>query len=179
MPKRLTRSDDLLLELLAEYRLLTTCQIAALLRIGVAAARKRTRNLREAGMAGSMSRLLAPAQPGRPKELMSITARGVAHLQTLGRLPGSTPAVDVTGDRVRCVEHHLLVNWVRIGLNLTREAQARLAAYDYQRVPGLLNEAAKLQEHGERLLKLIERSEAKLLHAIKRVAKQHREVSGA
>lgn len=62
---------------------------------------------------------------------------------------------------------------------LTREAQARLEAHDFRKVPDILEAATKLPGHNARLLRLIERSEARLLRAIRQVARLTYEVSDA
>jgi len=57
---------------------------------------------------------------------------------------------------------------------LTRQAQAWLEAYDYRHLSTVLDEAAKLQHHNAKLLKAIERTEARLLAAAKDAARQAR-----
>lgn len=61
---------------------------------------------------------------------------------------------------------------------LTQEAQAYLAANDYRSLHGALEAAAKLQKHNSRLFRLIDRTEARLAAAAKKVARQHAGVSG-
>ena len=62
---------------------------------------------------------------------------------------------------------------------LTSRAQQRLAAYDYQVVPALLEEAERLQVHNVHLLRIIELTEARLLFAVNHLAAETPEVSGA
>lgn len=63
--------------------------------------------------------------------------------------------------------------------DLTREARARLEAHDFRNVPDILEAATKLQGHNARLIRLIERSESRLLRAIRQVARLKYEVSDA
>ncbi len=53
---------------------------------------------------------------------------------------------------------------------LTRDAQANLQRHDYRKVVDILEAASKLQEHNAKLLKAIERTEAKLGNIAKRLA---------
>ena len=62
--------------------------------------------------------------------------------------------------------------------DLTRAAERCLAAHEYRQVPGLLDEAVKLQDHNARLFNVIERTEARLRAAAKRVAKETPTVEG-
>jgi len=62
--------------------------------------------------------------------------------------------------------------------SLTQEAQSHLAANDYRSLHGSLEAAIKLQKHNSRLFRLIDRTEARLAAAAKRVARKHAEVTG-
>jgi hypothetical protein len=62
---------------------------------------------------------------------------------------------------------------------LTAEAEACAAQHDYPRVQGLLDDAAKLQDHNAKLLQVIERTEARLLKVARELAAQTDGVSGA
>jgi hypothetical protein len=61
---------------------------------------------------------------------------------------------------------------------LTREAEACLAAHDYARLHDVLKSAERLQKHNTHLFKLIDRSEEKLAATARRVAKGHTVVKG-
>ncbi len=94
MSETLNRKDGELLAALAEYRMLTTSQIAALNGVGSPAARKRLRKLKQVGLVGPLTRGLT-GQAGRPQELNSLTTRGVAWLKVQGQLAKSMSADDV------------------------------------------------------------------------------------
>jgi hypothetical protein len=61
---------------------------------------------------------------------------------------------------------------------LTAEAEVCAAQHDYPRVQGLLDDAAKLQDHNAKLLQIIERTEARLLKVARELAAQTDGVSG-
>ena len=61
--------------------------------------------------------------------------------------------------------------------DLTQDAQKAVARYDYRRLAELLEAAEKLQAHNSKLLKIIERTEEKLAHVAKSVAKDALQVS--
>lgn len=63
--------------------------------------------------------------------------------------------------------------------DLTQRAEACLARHDYRPVEGLLEEAARLQAHNARLLRLIERTEQRLLSVARQIAGSGTEVSPA
>jgi hypothetical protein len=66
----------------------------------------------------------------------------------------------------------------RIG-DLTARAEACVEHHEYPKVEGLLNEAARLQEHNVKLIKLIEGTEQRLLGAARQIAQQQSGVSSA
>jgi len=60
---------------------------------------------------------------------------------------------------------------------LTRSAQQNLQRHDYRELVNILEDASKLQAHNAKLLRTIERTEAKLVTAAKRIAQQSQEVT--
>lgn len=56
---------------------------------------------------------------------------------------------------------------------LTQDAEQAAARYDYRKVNDLLEEAEKLQAHNQRLFKIIERTEQKLLRIAEELAKRY------
>lgn len=63
--------------------------------------------------------------------------------------------------------------------DLMARAEACVANHEYPKVHGLLDEAARLQDHNAKLLRLIEGSEQRLLGAARQIAQQQGGVSGA
>ena len=62
---------------------------------------------------------------------------------------------------------------------LTRQAQAYLAAHDHQKLTKVLEDAQKTQQRCTKVFKLIERTERNLLATAKAAAQRAREVSHA
>ena len=58
---------------------------------------------------------------------------------------------------------------------LTQRAQAHVKAHEHQELVQVLDAASKLQAHNAKLLKIIEHTEAKLIHIAKTLAKQRPE----
>ncbi len=56
--------------------------------------------------------------------------------------------------------------------DLTQQAEEYLAAHEYQKLAGVLEDATKLQKHNSKILRIIERTEAHLLNVAGKVAKQ-------
>jgi len=63
--------------------------------------------------------------------------------------------------------------------DLTARAESCVANHDYPQVERLLDEAARLQEHNTKLIRLIERTEQRLLDTARPILARHGEVSGA
>lgn len=115
MPTKLNKNDGGLLTALAEYRLLTVGQIAALCSIGKAAARNRVGKLTNAGLATQRTPGMARGR-GRPERWVSLADRGIDLLRADGTLGQSVPKDQVAADGIRCAEHLLAMNWLRIHL---------------------------------------------------------------
>ena len=62
---------------------------------------------------------------------------------------------------------------------LTYQAEQYAANYNYQKMHDCLKAAEKLQRHNSKLLKIIERTEAKLSSVAQQVAKEAKEVNRA
>lgn len=115
MPTKLNKNDRELLIFLAEYRLLTVSQIAALCAVGKPAARNRVRKLTTAAVATERTPVVASGR-GRPERWVSLTERGIDSLRAAGNLGRSLPSNEVAADGIRCAEHLLAINWFRIHL---------------------------------------------------------------
>ena len=115
MTDKLNKNDRELLNSLAEYRLLTVSQVAALCAVGKPAARKRVGKLTNAALAKEWTPVVAGGR-GRPERWVSLTEQGIDRLRTDGMLGHSVPRDDVAADGIRCAEHLLAINWFRIHL---------------------------------------------------------------
>ncbi|MCK4342544.1 MAG: replication-relaxation family protein [Phycisphaerae bacterium] len=115
MANKLNKNDRELLVSLAEYRLLTVSQIAALCAVGKPAARNRVGKLTKAALATERTPAVAGGR-GRPERWVSLTERGIDSLRADGTLGRSVPRDEVAADGIRCSEHLLAINWFRIHL---------------------------------------------------------------
>ena len=61
---------------------------------------------------------------------------------------------------------------------LIQEAQEVVARYEFQKVEGLLKSAERLQGHNAKLIKIIKRTEEKLVSITERVLKETRRTDG-
>ena len=115
MPTKLNKNDRELLVALAEYRLLTVSQVAALCDVGKAATRNRVGKLTNAGLTTQRTPGMAQGR-GRPERWVSLADRGIDLLKADGTLGKSVDKAEVVADGIRCAEHLLAVNWFRIHL---------------------------------------------------------------
>ena len=111
----LNKNDRELLTLIAEYRLLTVSQIAALIRRNDRSVRRRVRGFANEHLIEVFTRSFGSGR-GRPEGLVSLAWRGIDVLRKDGVLRG-----DLADDRIKTlkahyVDHQLLVNWFRIHL---------------------------------------------------------------
>lgn len=110
------KSDDELLKVMAEYRLLDLAQITALHFSGRQVAARRMSQLVEAGLAQGITKVQGRKR-GRPERLFTLGPGGIERLREIGVLPRTIPLERITGESlVHVQEHHLLVNWFRIHL---------------------------------------------------------------
>lgn len=111
----LTKKDYALIELIAEYRILTIDQISILTNIGQRAAQKRVSKLAELGVLEISSRTLHKLK-GRPENMYSVSQSGAKQLLQRGILPQTTQMRHITAEGIYHHEHELLLNWFRIHL---------------------------------------------------------------
>jgi len=116
MAFKLTRADGEILRTIAECRLMTTPQLAALLSRNGKSLKKRISELVTQGLVGDAPR--GPGQRrGRPERVVSATARGVDVLRKRGLIDAQVPTGVVLGERIPPQSHQLLLNWVRVHLH--------------------------------------------------------------
>ena len=105
--------DIKLLTTIAEHRLLTISQLAAFQAKNVRALRRRLHELKEQEIVRVDSQVFG-RQRGRPEGVVSLDETGVRLLKTQGILSADIAADRVTRQGVRCIEHHLLLNDLRV-----------------------------------------------------------------
>jgi len=126
MAFRLRESDCRTLECLAEYRVLTMSQLAAVCQKTKPAVRKRIRDLREEGFVEAAGNEFGQ-NFGRPESLLGLTEQGVDILKGKKLLPKDMPCENIGPVSPRLIHHQLLLNWFRIPLNQTERVIPRLS----------------------------------------------------
>ena len=120
MAFQLTPQDITILQLLAEYRTLSVRHTAALLRRNTRALRRRLHQLEEQGIIRMESRSFG-SRRGRPEQLLSVDHTGVDVLKAEKILNPDCPDSQITIESLHCLDHHLLVNDLRMQLLRVQE----------------------------------------------------------
>lgn len=115
MAFRLTPEDLDVLASIAEHRILGVRHITLLHRRNPAAFRRRLRLMQDQGLIRIATQGFQRGL-GRPERLVSLCEKGVDLLKAKQLLDADIPTDRVTADRIRCLEHHLLINEFRIQL---------------------------------------------------------------
>jgi DNA-binding transcriptional ArsR family regulator len=115
MTIKLNKKDRQLLAAIAEHRVLTTGQVTAILHKSRQVVRRRLRQLEETGIIVTAPRGLGHSR-GRPEKMVSLTREGVNRISDDHPALRGMPIHQINGDKIRCMEHHLLTNWFRIHL---------------------------------------------------------------
>lgn len=115
MAFKLNKNDLTLLASLAEYRVLTMSQVAAIQQKSRQVVRRRLRALEQAGLILSTTRGFGRSR-GRPEKLASLTETGINFLRSESPALLSIPNSNLTAEKLRCLDHQLLVNWFQIHL---------------------------------------------------------------
>ena len=115
MSFKLNKSDYKTLECIAEYRILTVTQIAAIFHKSRQVVRRRLNNLEQAGFIEIAGHEIGRGR-GRPESYQGLTKCGIDVLRNRGLLNKEIPYDDVCAD-IFAHDHQLLLNWFRIHLN--------------------------------------------------------------
>ena len=114
MAFKLNKNDRKLIFSLAECRVLTLSQVAAIQRKSKQVTRRRLRVLEQAGLILSRTQGFGRFR-GRPEKLFSLTEKGTHLLDLKG--PHLKNVIQVLNEEnLRCLDHQLLVNWFQIHL---------------------------------------------------------------
>ena len=97
MPFKLNKSDYKTLECIAEYRMLTVTQTAAIFHKSRQVVRRRLNNLEQAGLIEITGREFGRGR-GRPENSLGLTERGVDILRDKGLLNKEIPYEKVCAD---------------------------------------------------------------------------------
>ncbi len=115
MAFRLTPSDYEMLQIVAEYRIMTSPQLAALLSRSKKGVRDRIGKLIAEGVLEETKRGRGQHR-GRPERVVFLSKSAVTILKERGIIESQVPTGHLIGDKTRCQNHQLLLNWVRIHL---------------------------------------------------------------
>lgn len=126
MSFRLKATDCSILECLAEHRVLTVTQVAAIFHESQQVLRRRLHDLEEERLVEVVGSELGRAR-GRPENSLGLTGRGLDLLKERGVLGQDVPYEKVLGDSLFGADHQLLVNWFRIHLVKVERVQLRLS----------------------------------------------------
>ena len=125
MSFRLKEKDCETLKNIAEYRILSVSQIAAMFHKNRQVVRRRLRELEEKGLIEVASYEFGRGC-GRPEKSMSLTKCGVDLLKDKGLLCHEVPYEKVLVGSSFCINHQLLMNWFRIHLNQIERVLPRI-----------------------------------------------------
>ena len=126
MTFRLREDDSRTLECMAEYRMLTVTQLAAILQKSKQTVRRRINDLEKEGLVEVIGREFGRGR-GRPEHSLGLTEPGVDILKHRGLLGQDVPYESVCADCLFCANHQLLLNWFRIYLNHVEKALSRVS----------------------------------------------------
>ena len=125
MSFRLIENDLKILDCIAEYRMLTVNQIAAMFHKKRQVARRRLRDLEEKELVKVAGYEFGRGR-GRPEKSMGLTKHGVDLLKDKGLVKQDIPYEKILADDLFCADHQLLLNWFRIHLNEVEKVVPRV-----------------------------------------------------
>jgi hypothetical protein len=125
MSFRLIEQDCETLKCIAEHRILTVSQIAAMIHKNRQVVRRRLRELEEKELIEVGSYEFGRGR-GRPEKSMSLTKYGVDLLKDKDLLCHEVPYEKVLVGGSFCINHQLLMNWFRIHLNQIERVLPRM-----------------------------------------------------
>ena len=120
----LQKQDYEFIKYLAEYRILSAPQLAAIFRKSEGVIRRRCREFKNEGVIKVINSKLVQ-NFGRPKSLFGLTERGVDLLRDKGLIGKDVPYENVGPVSNRLLDHQLLMNWFRIHLNEIDKVEPR------------------------------------------------------
>ena len=115
MGSQVRESDNVLMQTVAEYRLLPVGHLAELIERNVQSLRRRLTVLERKGIV-EMASIRLEHRRGRPERIVSVGQKGVETLKDMGLLGKDVEPEQVTTEGIRCIEHELLVNDFRLAV---------------------------------------------------------------
>lgn len=113
---RLREKDGNILRTIAEYRLLTATQAAALFQKNRKTTWKRLHDFEVEGLVASKKYGFGRGQ-GRPELMFSLTEHGTDTLKKKGVINPGILFEEISAENIHCIDHQLMLNWLRIHLN--------------------------------------------------------------
>ena len=121
MTFKLRTNDIRTLEHVADHRILTMAQLAAVLQKNKPAVRKRIRDLRKEGFVEVTANEFGQSF-GRPESLIGVSEQGADRLKENKLIAEDVPYESIGPVSPRLTNHQLLLNWFRIHLEQARQA---------------------------------------------------------
>ena len=125
MKTELKQKDLEILKIIAEYRILTTHQIAILSDRNKQSLRRKLTLLEKHSFLLTQFHELGRRQ-GRPERLFSLSEQGIDMLKSRGFLAEKTPREKVLAESISSVDHQLMINWFRIHIGYLRKLLNRI-----------------------------------------------------
>ena len=126
MAFKMTKGDYDLLCSIAEFRLLTPRQLAAITQRNSVSVRRRISIFEHESLIQTMTHV-SRRNPGRPERLISLKEKGLELLQNRGILKKDISKDKVYAHGLHHLDHLILVNWFRVHLSLIESQIPRLS----------------------------------------------------
>jgi len=126
MSFRLKEADCKTLECIADHRMLTVTQFAAIFRKSGHVVRRRLCDLEKEGLVEVVGHEYGRRR-GRPENSLGLTEQGVDILRDKGLIDRTVPYDRVVAGGIFCASHQLLLNWFRIHLTQVERVLSRLS----------------------------------------------------
>lgn len=125
MSFRLKETDCEMLVCMADHRILTVTQLAAISQKSRHVIRRRLRDLEREGLVEVIGQEYGRGR-GRPESSLGLTGQGVDVLRDRGLIGQMVPNERVVADSILWTDHQLLMNWFRIHLTQVERVLPRL-----------------------------------------------------
>ncbi len=125
MAFRFKAGDYKILESIAEYRMMTVSQMSVLFSQTRQSLWRRLRTLEKEQLLVVRQHEFGRGR-GRPEKLVSLALRGVEALKRNSKLRSDISPDVVMAEKIHCVDHQLLLNWIRLHLNHIQTVLPRL-----------------------------------------------------
>ena len=122
----MNHNDYRILESVADYRILTPTQIAALHQKSKQVVWRRLRVLEKEELIQTVRCELGQSR-GRPESLLGLAEKGLGVLKEKGLICGDMSYEKVDAASIHCPNHQLLLNWFRVYLSRVGKVLPRIS----------------------------------------------------